>query len=118
MRASSEHSCRCKDIARSEGRRPFSQCVCPDELAVFARMCLHMHVHTRTHTLEFYSCDSCAQPLAICPRVRNLGAVATLSWCVCEAGHFLTVGSLALPVLLAGTACKWVSFLDVTFKSF
>ena len=84
---------------------------------MFARVCLHMHLCARAHTLEFCPCDSCAQPLAICPRVRNLGAVTTLS-CVCEAGHFLTVGSLTLPVLLAGMACKWVSFLDVTFKSF
>ena len=76
VRASSEHCCRCKDIASSEGRRLFSQCVCPDWSLLCWRTCAHTHTHT--HTLEFYTCDSCAQPLVTCPRDGNLGAVATL----------------------------------------
>ena len=50
VRASSEHCCRCKDIASSEGRRLFSQCVCPDWSLLCLRTCACARTHTHTHT--------------------------------------------------------------------
>lgn len=75
---------------------------------MFAHVC--MHTQTHTHTLEFYTCDSCVHShLSPVPRMGPWGLLLPCapSWCVCEAGRFLTVGSLAF-ACAAGGPDMWV----------
>ena len=85
---------------------------------MFAHVCMHTHRHTHIH----WSSILVTRVHSHLSPVPGLGPWGLLlpcapSWCVCEAGRFLTVGSFAFPVLLAGRACGWIS-LGVTFKSF